>query len=166
LGDVAAKALTQDKPTDEPPTQVLVDLAAALDPNAGGVAGSTAVAVTATSSGLAGPASFALAQPIVHHDSCPGNYIVGQVFDASGTPKAGVHIVLVDEWGNRADAVSKEGAGDYGSYDFPLNAFANRYTLTVVDEAGAAISQAVVVEHLQGDGGAAPCHTVIWQGRQ
>jgi hypothetical protein len=45
---------------------------------------------------------------------------------------AGVHIVLVDEWGNRADAWSKGGESDYGRYDFPIH--------TVVDAAGNPIS--------------------------
>ena len=77
---------------------------------------------------------------------------------------AGVHIVLVDEWGNRADAVSKSGETDYGNYDLPINAFANRYTLTVLDDAGNPISPPVVVEHMQGAAGDAPCHTVVWFG--
>ena len=76
---------------------------------------------------------------------------------------AGVHIVMVDQWGNRADAFSKDGAADYGSYDFPLNFFANRYTLTVVDLADTPISGPVIVDHLQGDSGDAPCHTVTWR---
>ena len=49
---------------------------------------------------------------------------------------AGVRLTMVDQWNNRAEAVSKSGAADYGSYDFALNAFANRYTVTVVDRAG------------------------------
>ena len=40
---------------------------------------------------------------------------------------------MVDQWGNRAEAVSKSGATDFGNYDFMLNAFANRYTVTVVE---------------------------------
>ncbi len=72
--------------------------------------------------------------------------------------------MLVDEWGNRADAWSKSGDLDYGRYDFPINSFANRYTLTVVDEAGNPISGPIVVEHLQGSGGDSPCHTVNWVG--
>jgi hypothetical protein len=43
-----------------------------------------------------------------------------------------------------------------------LNPFANRYTVTVVDGAGKPLSAPVTVEHRQGAGGDAPCHTVIW----
>ena len=103
-------------------------------------------------------------QGVSSHDACPGNYIVGQVLNRAGGPVAGVHIVLVDEWGNRADAWSKSGQDDYGRYDFPIHGFANRYTLTVVDDAGSPISAPVVVEHLQGSGGGSPCHTVNWVG--
>ena len=65
---------------------------------------------------------------------------------------AGVHVVMVDEWGNRSDTVSKNGEADYGSYDFAIHSFANHYTLTVVDPAGNIASPAVTVEHLQGAG--------------
>ena len=163
LGELAAEALALDKPSVEPTVQVLVDLAAAQDPNAGGTAGTTAVPVAVTPSGPSGPFRFGLAEPVTHHTSCPGQYIVGQVFDAAGAPVAGVHVVSVDQWGNRADAFSKDGATDYGSYDFPLNSFANRYTLTVVDQADTPISEPVVVDHLQGDSSDAPCHAVTWR---
>jgi hypothetical protein len=148
-----------------PRVTVLVDLAAALDPNAGPVPGTVVAPVV-----VAGPeptrvpigAGFFPAGPVTHHHDCPGHYIVGQVRQADGAGLPGVHITLVDEWGNRADAISKSGAIDYGRYDFPINYFANRYTLVVVDEAGNPISPAVVVEHLQGEAGDFPCHTVDW----
>ncbi len=162
LGELAARALALAK---QPPLTVLVDLAAALDPNAGGVAGAVAaVPVASPWSGPGGPYRYSLAEPITHHSECPGQYIMGQVLNYSGAPAAGVHIVLVDQWGNRAHAVSKDGALDYGNYDFPLNFFANQYTLTVVDEAGNPISAPVVVDHLQGAAGDAPCHRVVWRG--
>ena len=86
LDELAPKALALDKPSDEPTVQVLVDLAAAVDPNAGGLAGSMAVPVTSTfsSSGSTDLFSYGLAEPVAHHTSCPGQYIVGQVFDATG----------------------------------------------------------------------------------
>jgi hypothetical protein len=71
--------------------------------------------------------------------------------------------VLLDQWGNRADAISKSGAVDFGRYDFPLNDSPNQYTLTIVDERGQALSPPVVVDHKQGSSGDAPCHTVNWQ---
>ena len=133
-----------------------------MDPNAGPVPGDT----TTLPAVAASPADFgfALARPVEHHASCPGNYIVGQVLNRAGAPVAGVHIVMVDEWGNRADAISKSGEADFGGYDLLINPFANRYTLTVVDEAGNIASPPVLVEHFQGAAGEAPCHTVVWIG--
>jgi hypothetical protein len=114
---------------------------------------------------VAAPAElgFTLAQGIANHNDCPGHYIIGVVLNRDGAPMPGVRIASVDEWGNRADAVSKGGAGDAGQYDFPINSFPNRYTLTVVDGNGAPVSAPVTVEHLQGYGGNATCHTVVWQ---
>lgn len=148
-----------------PPVTVLVDLAAALDPNAGPVPGTMAAPVAVGGADPTPvPAGFGFfpVGPVIHHHDCPGHYIVGQVRQADGAGLPGVHITLVDEWGNRADAISKSGAVDYGRYDFPINYFANRYTLVVVDEAGHPISPPVVVEHLQGEAGDFPCHTVDW----
>jgi penicillin-binding protein 1C len=110
-----------------------------------------------------GDLKFGLAQAIQNHNACPGQYIVGAVLNRAGRPMAGVHIVMVDEWGNRADAYSKSGANDSGEYDFPINTTPNRFTLTVVDASGSAVSAPVTIEHLQGYGGNAPCHTVVWQ---
>ena len=110
-----------------------------------------------------GDLQFALAQAIQNHDACPGQYIVGAVLSRAGSPLPGVRIVMVDEWGNRADAVTKSGANDAGQYDFPINNIPNRYTLTVVDASGGAVSAPATVEHLQGYGGTEPCHTVVWQ---
>jgi len=144
---------------------VLVDLAAALDPQAGPEPGTVvAPAVVGGPDPTPAPAGFGFfpAGPILHHHDCPGHYIVGQVRQADGAGLPGVHIALVDAWGNRAHAISKAGAVDYGRYDFPINDFANRYTLVVVDEAGHPLSPAVVVDHLQGEAGDFPCHTVDW----
>jgi hypothetical protein len=128
------------------------------------VAGDAAAPVAIGWSGAGQPGSYSLAEPVSHHAACPGNYIVGQVLNAAGAPVASVRISLVDQWGNRAETWSKDGAGDYGRYDFPINFFPNRYTLLVIDGAGNPLSAPVVVDHLQGDGGDAPCHTVIWRG--
>ncbi len=143
--------------------QVLVDLTAAMDPNAGPVAGHTAQPVASLIA--PGASRFVLSRPIEHHTTCPGHYVVGEVEDRKGAPLAGIHITLVDQWGNRADTVSKSGAVDYGHYDFPINHFANRYTVTIVDESGAPLSLPIVIDHLQGSGGDAPCHTVDWVGK-
>ncbi|HSN76509.1 MAG TPA: transglycosylase domain-containing protein [Anaerolineae bacterium] len=163
LGEGMAAALDLDARPDQPPAQVLVDLAAAMDPNAGPVAGDTAAPVAVGESTASQPGNFSLAEPVSHHDACPGNYIVGQVLDAAGAPVAGVRISLVDQWGNQADTWSKDSAGDYGRYDFPINYFPNQYTLVVLDGGGNPLSAPVVVDHLQGNGGDTPCHTVVWR---
>ena len=162
LAQVAPAALALDPQPGDAALSISADLAAAMDPNAGPVPGDT----TTLPAVAASPADFgfALARPVENHASCPGNYIVGQVLNPQGAPVAGVHVVMVDEWGNRSDTVSKNGEADYGSYDFAIHSFANHYTLTVVDPAGNIASPAVTVEHLQGAAGDAPCHTVVWIG--
>jgi hypothetical protein len=160
LADLAPRALALMPEKGDEGAQVLVDLAAAMDPNAGPATGSSAQPIAAVVP--TGPGRYTLAQPITHHGDCPGNYIIGRVLNAAGGPVAGVRLTMVDQWGNRAEALSKSGAADFGMYDFPLNPFANRYTVTVVDGAGQPISAPVTVEHLQGASGSAPCHTVIW----
>ena len=161
LSGIAPLALALDPQSGDAALSISADLGKAMDPNAGPVPGDTTLPAMAAS-----PADFrfALARPVENNTSCPGNYIVGRVLNRQGAPVAGVHIVMVDEWGNRADAVSKSGQSDYGRYDLLINSFANRYTLTVVDQAGNVSSPAVVVEHLQGAAGNAPCHTVVWIG--
>lgn len=163
LGELASRALALDASTEPGVVQVLVDLAAAQDPSVGPVAGNNAQPVAAVGALTAGPGAYTLAEPISHHAICPGSYIVGRVLNAAGEPVADVRLVAVDQWGNRAEAVSKSGANDYGAYDFPLNSFATRYTVSVVDAMGNPISPPAVVDHLQGDAGDAPCHTVVWR---
>jgi penicillin-binding protein 1C len=157
-----ARAFALDPQKEDAGMQVAVDLAAAMDPNAGPIAG-TAGAPGTPGTLRGGPHTFVLAGAVSHGTSCPGQYIMGQVIGRDGAPRAGVHIVLVDQWGNRADAISKSGATDYGNYDFPLGDVPNRYTLTVVNEGGQSISPAVTLDHKQGSAGDAPCHTVTWR---
>jgi membrane peptidoglycan carboxypeptidase len=146
--------------------RVSADLGAAMNPNVGTapVGGQVTATSAYTGGAAAGATSYALAQPVTHHNSCPGNYIMGQVIDWQGRSVAGVQVRMVDQWGNIAETASKDGAGDFGLFDFPLNYFANQYTLTVLDGNGRAISAPVVVDHLQGAGGDAPCHTVVLRG--
>jgi len=155
--------------------QVLVDFATAANPDApaGETAGETdkpggenAIPVEDEAGQPIDPGQyrFVLAQPVDNNDSCPGNYIVGRVINWEGGPIPGILIEAVDEWGNRATAVSKNGATDFGMYDFPIVSRAIRYTLRVLDGGGNPISPPVVVDHLQGAGGAAPCHWVAWRG--
>jgi hypothetical protein len=163
LGKTLAPALARDARQGEPVAQVLVDLAAAMDPNAGPVAGDPTAPVAINGNGTGHLGSYSLAEPVSHHSACPGNYIVGQVLDGAGAPLVGVRVALVDQWGNRAEAWSKDSAGDFGRYDFPINFFPNQYTLVVVDGDGNPLSAPVVVDHLQGSGDDAPCHSVIWR---
>jgi hypothetical protein len=156
------QALALDPQREDAGIQVAVDLAAAMDPNAGQVVGTTGNS-SRPGAATGGIQRYVVAGSVTHGTSCPGQYIVGQVIGPDGAPRAGVHIVLVDAWGNRADAISKEGATDLGNYDFPLSDIANQYTLTVMDEGGGTVSPPVIVEHRQGSGGDAPCHTVTWR---
>lgn len=163
LPEVAAQALAADPQPGDATLQVWADLSAALDLAAGPAAPAADISLPVQSI-APGDYRFSPQGGVSHHDQCPGHYIVGQVLNRDGAPLPGVHIVLVDEWGNRADAWSKSGAADFGRYDFPINTFANRYTLTVLDEGGNPISASVTIEHLQGAGGASPCHTLVWIG--
>ena len=166
LQQTVRQALQADPRQGDASLSISIDLGSAMDPNAGPVAGTlTSPTDNAVPVIGASPAEFrfALGQAIQNHSNCPGHYIVGAVLDRNGARMGGVRIVMVDEWGNRAEAISKTGASDAGQYDFPINSFANRYTLTIVDTSGSPISVPITVEHLQGYGGDYPCHTVIWQ---
>ena len=74
---------------------------------------------------------------VIDDASCAGNYILGQVQNPDGSPAAGVRLAFVDQWGNRGAAVSKNGAGDLGNYDFPISFDPPReIRAMVVDSAG------------------------------
>jgi hypothetical protein len=166
LQGTVRQALRADPRQGDGSLAISADLSAAMNPNAGPVAGTLPSATENALPAIAASPSdfrFGLGQGILHHDGCPGQYIVGAVLSTSGTPMPGVHVAMIDEWGNRADAWSKNGAADAGRYDFPIGATPNRYTLTVVDANGMPISAPVTVEHQQGYGGAHACHTVVWQ---
>ncbi len=105
---------------------------------------------------------YVLAQPVQNNDNCPGNYIMGRVLNWEGGPVPGVLIEAVDEWGNRATAVSKGGATDFGMFDFPILGRSIRYTVRVLDGGGTPISPPLVIDHLGTDSW--PCHWVVWQG--
>ena len=161
LNNIAKRAVSLDRRGGEV-GKVLVDYAAALNQDAGPVPASTPAALTTPEPVAIGSGYYVLAQPVTHHNVCPGNYIVGQILNSAMAPVSGIRISLVDQWGNRAEAISKSGKNDFGSYDFPINDFANQYTLTVTDEAGNPASPPIVIDHLQGPSGDSPCHTVTW----
>ncbi len=113
-------------------------------------------AVAATGGG-----SYQLAA-LYHDDNCPGNYIMGVVLNRDGGPVAGVRVRAVDQFGNQSDLVSKNGQGDFGRFDLPINTDAARqFTLTVLDDGGATISGAITVDHVGGNG--TGCHHVVFQ---
>ncbi len=148
--------------------QVLVDFATAANPD-GSVeesGGENAIPVEDEAGQPIDPGQFrfVLAEPVGNNDHCPGNYIMGRVINWEGGPIAGILVEAVDEWGNRATAVSKGGATDYGNFDFPILGRSIRYTVRVLDGGGNPISPPVIVDHLQGAGGEWPCHWVVFRG--
>lgn len=99
---------------------------------------------------------------VAHDDFCPGEYILGQVLNASGAPVAGVRIGYVDQWGNRDSALTKSVGSDFGNYDFPIGARARDFYIAVVDDAGNPLSETIFLQHRQGTGGDFSCHHVVW----
>ncbi len=152
--------------------RVLIDLAAAGNPDvaAAPTAGALDVAVIAPVPSSTIPVdlhtgTYILKPPIVNDTNCPGAYVMGRIVNWVGAPVAGVHVHLHDEWGNQADAISKNGTGDYGSFDFPVASNApHQLYLTVIDGAGNLVSPTFTIQHKQGGAGDAPCHHVVLQG--
>jgi len=145
--------------------RVLIDVQAAYWPDVppGPTPGAVELARFAGSGGAYG--TYALRQPIWHDYACPGQYIMGQVLDRSGAPVAGVQLMARDQWGNVAYAISKNGAADYGRFDFPITSSTpHDIYVTVLDPAGNPVSPTVTVQHRYGEGGDAPCHYLIFQG--
>jgi hypothetical protein len=94
-------------------------------------------------------------------DGCAGNQIQGVVADASGAPIPGVRVIADDQYGNRAETVSK-GGGEAGRFDFGLAGSNNTYYVTLLDAAGMAISATGVINHSQPGEGSA-CYWVQFQ---
>ncbi|RME57224.1 MAG: carboxypeptidase regulatory-like domain-containing protein [Caldilineae bacterium] len=114
---------------------------------------------------LSGDFRYTLNQPVWHDASCPGSYIMGRVIDRNGAPVAGVHVVLFDQWGNRYDAVSKNGPADYGQFDFPIfSGTPQTLRLVVVDANGQPISPEIPVPHNMDEVSSKPCHHVTFVG--
>jgi penicillin-binding protein 1C len=150
--------------------RILVDLAAVGNPALGTVASDGAVEIAAISravdvaTGLGG-GRYSLAAPVIHDANCPGQYLMGRVINREGGPVAGVRLRFRDQWGNEAVAISKNGAADFGAFDFPIPASSpHEFALWVEDEAGNPLSPPVTIQHRQGDGLDAPCHHVVLQG--
>lgn len=170
LEEMVQQAFTLIAPPTDAPLRVLVDVNAANDPAVSAVASDGSVDVATLSqaieigSGLAG-GRYTLVGAIQHDNNCPGSYIMGQVLNREGSPVAGIQISLRDPWGNQAYAISKNGAMDYGMFDFPIASGApHELYLTVMDGTGNPISATFTVPHRLGDAGDAPCHHIVLQG--
>ena len=151
--------------------RLLVDLAAAGSETVANVAGDGSVEVAALAravdveAGLVGGGNYRLAAAIVHDNDCPGQYVMGRVINLEGGPVAGIHIIMRDEWGNQSSAISKNGASDYGLFDFPIPSGApHQIYITVVDDGGNPISAVIAIPHRQGEAPDASCHHLVLQG--
>lgn len=171
LGEVLAEALAIMPPEEVNGIRLLVDLAAAGSENVAGMAGDGSVELSALAravdveAGTVGSGRYQLAGAIVHDNECPGQYVMGRVINFDGGPVAGIHIIMRDEWGNQASAISKSGANDYGLFDFPIPSGApHQLYLTVVDDGGNPVSPTITIPHRQGEAADLSCHHVVLQG--
>lgn len=94
---------------------------------------------------------------------CPGTYALGIVTDRNGNPLPGIKLSLVDEYGNASTAVTKPGPGDTGHYDFPMGGPPRRFYMSVVDQAGNALSPRVEILHDLTPEQGKSCRWVDWQ---
>jgi penicillin-binding protein 1C len=101
-----------------------------------------------------------------HDNNCPGNYIMGQIQNSKGEPVADVRIIIIDQYGNFMQSVSKSGAIDYGRYDVPIDTNDREFYVTVVDESGSPLSFSATVRHRIGELSDLSCHHLIWRARQ
>jgi len=157
--------------------RVLVDLGGAYGDGMGGLGQTVALSalvgaidiasVTGSNSGQGfNSGQYVVTQPIVHNDACPGSYIMGLVLNADGGPVPGITVTARDEWGNRARAVSKNGATDFGQFDLPVHSSTpHTIYVTVLDGLGNSISPEIAVEHGKGEGVGGSCHHIVFQDR-
>jgi penicillin-binding protein 1C len=171
LDELAPLALDLVASGDRAQMRILVDLAAAGNPELSEWASAGAVEVAALSGLIAGndipvaSGRYRLAAPIVHDTNCPGAYLMGRVLNLAGEPVPGVAIQFRDQWGNGAGTVSKSGAYDFGMFDFPIpSSSPHEMYVWVVDGAGNPISPTITIQHRQGEAPDAPCHHVVLQG--
>lgn len=97
---------------------------------------------------------------VAHDEFCSGDYILGQVLSRAGAPVAGVRIVVVDQWGNRNEVLTKNGVNDFGRYDFPIGTNTRDLYVTIVDSAGNPLSETVGIAHRRFDD--LSCHHITW----
>src|SRR5262249_43499030 len=105
-------ALALEPQDGEGDLRVLVDLPGTGGSNdvnisPDGVVAMDAIQRAVAVDGLAGATTAVAAQGIVNDSACPGNYVMGTVVNAAGTPMPGMRLALTDAWGNQTFAVSK-----------------------------------------------------------
>lgn len=99
-------------------------------------------------------------------NNCPGNYIMGRVLNRQGAPVGGVVVQMVDQWGNRAIAVSKSGAVDAGQFDFPIYSGSRlELSFTVMGPDGAPASPTITLRYPP-ESGDARCYHLVWRNAQ
>jgi penicillin-binding protein 1C len=163
-------ALAMEAQESDAELRVVVDLAAAGDPNGVTLSPDGAVPVEAIQravavEGLTGAGAVGVAEGIVHDFSCPGNYVMGMVVNAAGAPIANVRLAMTDGWGNQSFAVSKSGQNDYGMFDFPIYGDGpQNLQLAVVDSNNNPIGAPVLVPHRMDAASDTPCHHVTIRG--
>ncbi|MCB0189702.1 MAG: hypothetical protein KDE31_35770, partial [Caldilineaceae bacterium] len=171
LAEIVPAALALQSGAGESNLRVLVDLAAAGNPDVAALVGDGSVDLAALSqavnveTGLVGGGAYAVSAPVIHDNNCPGQYIMGRIVNHAGAPVSGVWVKLRDQWGNEATAVSKNGAIDYGLFDFPIpSGSPHELCLTVLGEGGVAVSATVTIPHRQGEAADFSCHHIVFQG--
>jgi penicillin-binding protein 1C len=163
-------ALAMEAQEGDGDLRVLVDLAAAGDPNAAAMSADGAVPMEAiqravTVDGLAGASTAGIAQGIVNDTSCPGNYVMGTVINRDSAPMADVRLMMIDGWGNQTFAVSKNGQWDYGMFDFPIYGDGpQNLQLVVVDGNNNPVGTPVIVPHKVDAASDTPCHHLVIRG--
>ncbi len=107
---------------------------------------------------------YVAAGPVLYTSGdCPGNYILGRVTGPGGDPLPNVRLLLVDEYGNAEDKLSKAGANDAGQYDFPLFGAHRRFYLSIADAGGNPLSPVVEIDFGVGTDPGATCHRLDWR---
>jgi penicillin-binding protein 1C len=144
----ATAVLTTTEATTETPTEI------ASQPEA------PVAAFTAVGAGIYQLSSIST------DNNCPGNYIMGRVLNRQGAPVGGVVVQMVDQWGNRATAVSKSGAVDAGQFDFPIYSGSRlELSFTVIGPDGAPASPTVTLRYPP-ESGDARCYHLVWRNAQ
>lgn len=167
LGELLAQALALEPEAGDADLRVVVDLAAAANPEIGGLSadGGVPLEMVCDAVPAGGVGVYVAAAPLIHNWACPGNYVMGQVLNPDGTPVAGVRVQMQDAWGNQAVVVSKDGPNDYGMFDFPIYGDGpQNLVITVIDEAGAPLSAPLVIPHKQDAESDTPCHHLVLRG--